>query len=86
MDEVLPKLYLSSWYYIMRPEVLESAGVTHVLTILRETNNSERLKSMKRMIIEVDDDQDEPLIDSFGAAVQWIDDALAEGGVVCVHW
>jgi protein-tyrosine phosphatase len=38
------------------------------------------------MIIEALDDPDEHLIDYFEAAIQWIDDALAEGGKVMIHW
>lgn len=52
------------------------------------TGNAESppLQTFKRMIISVEDDPDEPLIDYFEAAIQWIDDAIAEGGKVVVHW
>ena len=86
MDAVLPNLYISSWYHIVRPKVLENKGVTHVLSVLRDLDSSKRLKPFKRMIINVDDDPDESLIDYFEASAQWIDDAMAEGGIVCVHW
>ena len=48
--------------------------------------DSPRLKPYKRMIVQIEDDPDEPLINYFEAAIQWIDDAIAEGGNVVVHW
>jgi protein-tyrosine phosphatase len=86
MQAVLPNLYISSWYIIIGEDVLKNEGITHVLTVMKELNTSDRLQPFKRMIIEVNDDPDEHLIDYFEAATQWIDDALAEGGKVLVHW
>jgi hypothetical protein len=57
-----------------------------VLSVMTQIANSDRLKPFKRMIIAVHDDPDEDLIDHFAAANQWIDDAIADGGKVLVHW
>lgn len=86
MYVVLPNLYISSWIVIASRNVLEEEGITHVLTVMRELEHSKRLEPFKRMIIDVNDDPDENIIDYFQAAIQWIDDALAEGGKVLVHW
>ena len=86
MQAVLPNLYISSWYVISNHSVLEKDGITHILSVMREITESPRLKNFERMIIEVNDDPDELLIDYFEAATQWIDDAMAEGGKVVVHW
>lgn len=53
---------------------------------MKDIDNSERLRPYKRMIIPVNDDADEALIDYFDSAIQWIDDALADGGRVMIHW
>lgn len=86
MQPVLPNLYISSWYTISAANVLEDDGITHILSVMTSSGNSARLKPFKRMIIDVEDDPDEPLIDYFEAAIQWIDDAIAEGGKALVHW
>ena len=86
MQQVIPGLYISSWYAIIAPDALQNEGITHVLTVMRDFHESETLQPFKRMIIEVLDDPDEHLIDYFEAAIQWIDDALAEGGKVMIHW
>lgn len=86
MQPVLPDLYISSWYTIAASGALEKEGITHVVSVMTNTEDSERLKPFKRMIISVNDDPDEDLIDYFAAAGQWIDDAIAEGGKVLVHW
>ena len=86
MNCIVPNLYISSWYHILGKGVLESEGITHVLSVMKELSSSDRLQPYKRIIIEVNDDPDERLIDYFEAAVQWIDDAISEGGKVLVHW
>ena len=86
MQAVLPNLYISAWYTIAASGVLEKDGITHVMSIMTDIADSERLKPFKRMIVAVNDDPDEDLIDHFAAANQWIDDAVADGGKVLVHW
>lgn len=83
---ILDQLYISSWYHIVRENVLEKDGITHILSVMKDIDNSERLRPYKRMIIPVNDDADEALIDYFDSAIQWIDDALADGGRVMIHW
>jgi len=86
MQQVLPDLYISSWYIIIGNGVLEKEGITHVLSVMRNVATSEVLSPFERMIIDVDDDPDEAILDHFESANRWIDDALAEGGKVVVHW
>lgn len=86
MQPLLPNLYISSWYIISNNGVLEKDGITHILSVMTGITESPRLNNFERMIIEVNDDPDELLINYFEAATQWIDDAMAEGGKVVVHW
>jgi Dual specificity phosphatase, catalytic domain len=86
MQPVLANLFISSWYTITTAGVLEKDGITHILSVMTGIADSPLLESYKRMIIEVNDDPDEPLINYFESAIQWIDDAMAEGGKVVVHW
>jgi hypothetical protein len=86
MQPVLSNLYISSWYIISNNGVLEKDGITHILSVMTGITESPRLNNFERMIIEVNDDPDELLINYFEAATQWIDDAMAEGGKVVVHW
>ena len=86
MQAVLPNLYISSWYVISNNNVLEKDGITHILSVMTGIAESPRLINFERMVIEVNDDPGEPLIDYFEEARQWIDDAMAQGGKVVVHW
>lgn len=86
MQQVIPGLYISSWYTIVAHKALKDEGITHVLTVMKDLHKSDTLQPFKRMIIEVLDSEDEHLIDYFEPAIQWIDDALAEGGKVIIHW
>jgi hypothetical protein len=86
LNAILPGLYISSWFIISQPNVLERAGITHVLTVMEGLDYCPRLLPFKRMIIPVDDEDDEPMIDYFDSANIWIDEALADGGKVMVHW
>jgi hypothetical protein len=86
MQAVLPNVYISSWYTIAASRVLEDEGITHVVSVMMNSEDSERLKPFKRLIIAVNDDSDEDLIDCFASTNQWIDDAIADGGKVLVHW
>ena len=86
MQPVLPNLFISSWYTIIGAGVLEKDGITHILSIMTGITESEKLQSCQRMVIEINDDPDERIIDYFASAIQWIDDAMADGGKVLVHW
>jgi hypothetical protein len=86
MQLVLPNLYISSWYTIVSGSVLKDHGITHVLSVMTEVPDSDTLKQYKRMVISVNDDPDELIIDFFAPAARWIDNALAAGGKVVVHW
>ena len=89
MQAVLPnEVYISSWIVIAGDgNVLEAEGITHVISVMKELDESKRLEKFKRMIIDVNDSPGEiHFIDSFEPAIQWIDDALGEGGKVLVHW
>jgi hypothetical protein len=85
LNAILPGLYISSWFIISQPNVLERAGITRVLTVMEGLDYSPRLLPFKRMIIPVDDEGDEPMIDYFDSANKWIDEALADGGKVMIH-
>lgn len=48
--------------------------------------DEEQVKGYKHLQIEVDDDEDENLLESFPSCNRFIKDALESGGGVFVHW
>jgi len=65
---------------------MQELGVTHVVSILRWPIEEELVKPYKHLQIEVDDDEDENLLESFAPCNRFIEDALDGGGGVFVHW
>lgn len=76
----------SGIYALRRHDTFKDAGITHVVSVLRWPIEDELVKPYKRLQIEVDDDEDENLLESFPACVRFIKDALEAGGGVFVHW
>lgn len=65
---------------------MKEAGITHVVSVLRWPMDEEQVKGYKHLQIEVDDDEDENLLESFPSCNRFIKDALESGGGVFVHW
>jgi len=79
-------LITSGFHALRRYDELKSLGVTHIISVLRWPIEAELVKPYKHLQIEVDDDEDENLLESFAPCNRFIEDALSAGGGVFVHW
>jgi dual specificity phosphatase 12 len=75
-----------SIFTLRRKDQLAEAGITHVLSVLRLPLEEKLFEGYKHMVVEVDDVEDENLLEHFPAATRFIEDGLASGGAVLVHW
>lgn len=57
-----------------------------MLSVLRLPLEEKLFEGYKHMVVEVDDVEDENLLEHFPAATRFIDEGLASGGAVLVHW
>jgi len=76
----------SGFHALRRYDELKSLGVTHVVSVLRWPIEEELVRPYKHLQIEVDDDEDENLLESFAPCNTFIAEALNAGGGVFVHW
>lgn len=75
-----------SLYGLKARESVETAGITHVISVMRWSIDEQLIKPYKHLQIEVDDDDDENLLEYFPTTNRFIQDALHAGGSVFVHW
>ncbi|KAI5813438.1 protein-tyrosine phosphatase-like protein [Pyronema omphalodes] len=66
-------------------EALKEAGITHVVSVLRQPLDAKLFEGYEHHIIEVDDVEDENIIQYFAGANEFIKKALEEGGAVLIH-
>ncbi|KAF3907962.1 hypothetical protein ABW21_db0207717 [Orbilia brochopaga] len=78
-------VYISGMYALRRPQQLEEANITHVVSILRGKMDENLFTPYKHLHVEVDDDDDENLIEHFATTNEFIDTAVNSGGSVLVH-
>ena len=57
-----------------------------MVSVLRWPLELEHVKPYTHLQIEVDDDEDENLLESFPTCIRFIKDALDANGAVFVHW
>jgi dual specificity phosphatase 12 len=67
-------------------EALKEAGITHVVSVLRQPLDATLFEGYQHHIIEVDDVEDENIIEHFAGANEFIKKALEGGGAVLIHW
>lgn len=79
-------LYIGGLFTLRRKEQLEKANITHILSVLRYSADSELFKGYKHMLVEVDDVEDENLLEHFTTTNGFIQEGLDSGGGVLVHW
>lgn len=65
---------------------MRSAGITHVVSVLRASLDDSLFKDYTHHVVPVDDSEHENLFEHFGSANTFIARALTGGGVVLVHW
>jgi dual specificity phosphatase 12 len=81
------QLTLLRIFALRRPATLKEAGVTHIVSALRfDYKETKGWENYKHCNVQIDDTDDENLIEHFPRVVQFIKDALAEGGGVLIHW
>ncbi|KFY53016.1 hypothetical protein V496_07987 [Pseudogymnoascus sp. VKM F-4515 (FW-2607)] len=80
------KVYVSGVFALRRPQTLKEAGVTHIVSALRfDYKETKGWENYTHCNVQIDDVDDENLIEHFPRVVQFIKDALAEGGGVLIH-
>ncbi|KAK8204167.1 protein-tyrosine phosphatase-like protein [Phyllosticta paracitricarpa] len=79
-------LYIGGLFTLRRRDALESANITHVLSVLRLPLDQDLFAPFREhMVVEVDDVDDEDLLQHFPATNRFIQRALDCGGGVLVH-
>jgi dual specificity phosphatase 12 len=65
---------------------LQTAGITHILSVLKLPLDQKLFEGYAHHVIEVDDVDDENLLEHFEASNKFIQEGLDAGGGVLVHW
>lgn len=78
-------LFIGGMFTLRRREALQTANITHVLSVLRTPLDDDLFKPFKHMAIQVDDTEDEDLLQHFPASNAFIQQGLDSGGGVLVH-
>ncbi|CEH16778.1 Dual specificity phosphatase [Ceraceosorus bombacis] len=85
MDEVIPHLWLGDLACALAPDYLELAGVTHILTAMKQRlppppmlPGGRSIPSSSMHHVKVDDLDDAPILVHLPAAVDWLKEALDE--------
>lgn len=73
-------------FTLRRKEALQTAGVTHVLSVLRLPLDDKLFENYEHKVVEVDDVDDENLLEHFDDCNKFIQAGLDAGGGVLVHW
>ena len=76
----------SSMFAMRRPDALQECSITHVLSVISLPLDDKLFEPYTRMVVDVDDMDDQNLIEHFPATNKFIKDALDAGGGVLVHW
>ena len=84
IDEVYPKIFISSAGPARDLDVLQERNITHIVQVakLLKPMFEEKFKYLE---IDLNDSPDEDAYEHFQEAAQFIDDALSGGGSVLVH-
>lgn len=79
------KLYIGGLGALFQTEIVERAGITHVLSIIDYEIDARQLNSMKHMHIQAEDIPSENLLEYFEKTNVFIEEALRNQGGVFVH-
>ena len=71
---------------LKRKKALEDAGITHIVSALRLPLDDDLFRDYKHLIVEIDDLEEENILQHFPASNAFIEEGLASGGGVLVHW
>ncbi|OCK73916.1 phosphatases II [Lepidopterella palustris CBS 459.81] len=79
-------LYIGGFYALYQTTLVESANITHVLSVINPSLlDMELLSSFKHYMIEVEDDPNENLLQYFEDSNRFVREGLEQGGGVFVH-
>ncbi|TKA23490.1 hypothetical protein B0A50_07517 [Salinomyces thailandicus] len=78
-------LYIGGLFTLRRKLALQTSGITHILTLLRQPLDDKLFEGFTHRVIEVDDVDDENLLEFLPECVGFIQRGLEEGGGVLVH-
>ncbi|KAF2110917.1 protein-tyrosine phosphatase-like protein [Lophiotrema nucula] len=80
------KLYIGGLYALYQTDLIKSAGITHVLSVIDyDPLLQESFSHLKHFHIRADDDPNEDLLKHFQSACEYVDEGLKDGGGVFVH-
>jgi hypothetical protein len=83
-DQVLPGLFIGSYENACDLELINNAGITHIVTVASDLS-PHFTEKLKYLIISALDNDSENLFDSFNSSYEFIQDALESQGKVLVH-
>lgn len=88
MDQVpdMDSLFIGGLKALDRPDNLEEAGITHILSVLEfDPCDYEEFSRYTKLLIQVEDHPGENLLKHFANTNSFLDSALTGGGVILVH-
>ncbi|KAI4116091.1 MAG: hypothetical protein LQ345_003426 [Seirophora villosa] len=87
LDPVLgeAKLYVGGLFTLKRTAALKRANITHVLSVLTLPLDEALFEGYQRLVIDIDDLEDEDIIQHFPTSNAFIKAGLEGGGGVLVH-
>lgn len=85
MDEIIPHLWIGDLACALAPDYLSTAGVTHILTAMKQRLPPPPTLPCGRRItadamhhVRIDDVEDAPMFVHFPSAIEWMRDVLQE--------
>ncbi|KAI4178401.1 MAG: hypothetical protein L6R41_008405, partial [Letrouitia leprolyta] len=79
------KLHIGGLFTLKRTEALNSANITHVLSVLTLPLDEALFDGFEHLIIDINDDEGADIIQHFPASNAFIRKGLDSGGGVLVH-
>ncbi|CAI2383548.1 unnamed protein product [Moneuplotes crassus] len=84
IDQILPNLYLGSIFAAGNEETLEDNEITHILT-MGNYMEPKFPDKFEYKVCKLDDDDTEDIKQYFHEGIEFIDEAIKNGGTVFVH-
>lgn len=79
-------IYIGSLFALQGQTSLKEAGITHILSLLRGEIQPRLVSDFTHKQIELDDDDEENILVVFSECIEFINQAITNGGSVLVHW
>ncbi|KAK7205461.1 protein-tyrosine phosphatase-like protein [Myxozyma melibiosi] len=78
-------IYIGSLLALQGQRSIKEAGITHILSILRDDVEPRLVADFEHKQIQLDDDEEEDILGVFNECFEFIDEGIAKGGNVLVH-